>query len=371
MNLKLITDLETILASEAQWSNVKSSHSMLRWDWIAIWLKHFESRATPAVIVATDTDGRWIGIAPFCLETSSSFTKKLRLVSSGTACGDYIGLIVDEANSTSFAEHVADFIVANIGSNKPLGPIDLIELEGTATADPTIHYFCELLKALGFSMHESSLESCWVVELPDTFETLQSQFSKSLRRKVKAAKKRLAADSTEILYANSNNFTSSWNSFVDLHQRRRATLGQPGCFACPEFEGFLKEATQRKLATDRASLIQINRDASPLAGVLLFEEDDAVRMYQSGFDPDRNSLEPGYQLIVVSIQHAIEKSKTQFDFLRGDEPYKARWCTEPQGLQKIRLVPGKLTARFKDSTWRIGKSLQSCVQGFLAQPHND
>ena len=369
MQLQLITDLDVILKSESNWNSVATEGPMLSWDWMAAWLEHFSHEATPAVIVATDDNGKWVGIAPFCIEGTSSFIRKLRFISSGKACGDYMKLIVNGDNAGRFAEQVADFLVANIGQGKLLGTIDVIELEGHATDCPETMYFCELLVAMGFSMNAQDIESCWAVSLGETFEELSSSVSKSLRRKIKAANKRLADESTHIIEATVETFDTVWDTFVDLHQRRRISLGQAGCFADSNFSSFLKQTTRCKIASDTASLIQINREQQPLAAMLLFHDNSQTMMYQSGLDPDRKQLEPGYQMIVVALKHSVERSQIKFDFLRGDEPYKTRWNTEQIRLAKVRLVPGKLTARLKDSTWRIGKSIKDCVIQFR-QPNS-
>ncbi len=54
----------------------------------------------------------------------------------------------------------------------------------------------------------------------------------------------------------------------------------------------------------------------------LFEWDGTVGLYNSGFHPDRAALSPGVVLLGHLIRDAIERGKTCFDFLRGEERYK-------------------------------------------------
>ncbi|MFX9097154.1 GNAT family N-acetyltransferase, partial [Acinetobacter baumannii] len=47
--------------------------------------------------------------------------------------------------------------------------------------------------------------------------------------------------------------------------------------------------------------------------------------YQMGFNPEFGSISPGNLLLSFAIRTAIEDGSKEFDFLRGDEPYKRRW----------------------------------------------
>ena len=360
MNLELISDLDTLLRSQEAWNALAGDRAMLGWDWQTVWLEQLGQPATPAVLVAKDDHGQWIGIAPFCLERG--FVNKLRLLSSGTACGDYLSLLSTPEHSVAFGDAVADWLFENCRSDGPVGSIDLVELEGVAANDPVIERFVEMLTALQFSVERSALESCWVTPLDESMEDLESNLSKSMRRKFRNARKRLANPDSVVAPADASNFESHWATFVDLHQRRRISLGQPGCFADPRFECFLKEVVSRGVTDGSATLFVHEFEDSPLSSVLLFSSGENLQMYQSGIDPDRVNLEPGHQFVYFSIEHAIATGKTGFDFLRGDEPYKARWNASPVGLERIRLVPRNMSARIKQGSIGIGKSVRDCLR---------
>jgi len=188
-----------------------------------------------------------------------------------------------------------------------------------------------------------------------------------MRRKTKNARKRLAEPDVEVSFANEDNFSALWATFVELHQKRRNSIGQLGCFADDNFERFLQSAIKGLMSIDRADLIVINKADRPLAAMIVIYCGETCMMYQSGIDPEMSSLEPGYQSVMVAIEHAIERGCHHFDFLRGDEPYKARWSTTREAIIRRKFIPPTMSAQLKHGTWVIGRSIKNYVNN-LKQP---
>ncbi|MFK7769771.1 MAG: GNAT family N-acetyltransferase [Mariniblastus sp.] len=358
MKLKFITDFEQIKDQQGQWDAVAGSFPFSRWSWMANWYQYLGEDLQLAILVATDDDGNWTGIAPWCIDELSSFTRRLRLLGSGAACSDYLDLICNPENYREFSEACTDWLVANIGNPATLGKIDAIELEGITPNSPQTKYLCDLFQAHGLQSHATDLEGGWEVELPSQWSELNSCFSKSMRRKTKKAVQRLKAPETEIVAAKVGDFDELWPVFTELHQQRRKMLGQSGCFADQNFEAFLRQATKSLLHEGIAQLRFIYREGKPLASMLLFNDQRTVYMYQSGMDSERLKLEPGYQIGTSAIQSAIEDGFSKFDFLRGDEPYKARWNTTRIPILRTRFIPRNSFAKIKHGIWLTGRSLK-------------
>ena len=93
------------------------------------------------------------------------------------------------------------------------------------------------------------------------------------------------------------------------------------------------------ICNGRAEILEIESQGKPLATMLLLNDGNTVYMYQSGIDPARITMEPGYQIAVLALQSTIHKGFHKFDFLRGDEPYKSRWLTKRIPLVRARFIP--------------------------------
>ena len=361
MKIRLLDNLDEILDSQSDWNEVAAGRPMLQWEWLVNWLRYQVDETTPAVLVGIDSDGKWIGIAPFCVETSR-LSRKLRFLGSGKACTDYLDLITQPNHEKKFAEAVVDWLTNNLHPGGPLGTIDVVELEGFCPHNEHMRYLFDLLEAAGFNSHCVELEGCWDLELGNSWDQLNSTFSKSLRRKTKKALKRLKDPGTRVLSTDNGNFDELWASFVELHQARRQMLDQPGCFADPNFESFLRSATESLISDGRAEILVIESHGKPLATMLLLNDGNTVFMYQSGIDPESITLEPGYQIAVLALQSTIQKGFHKFDFLRGDEPYKSRWLTKRIPLVRARFIPRNIRSQIIHSVWWTGHSIRQYLK---------
>lgn len=108
MKLKFITDFAQIDNNQKQWNSVAGSFPFFQWSWMANWFRYLGTDLKLAVLVAVDEYDNWIGIAPWCIDDTSPFSRKLRFLGSGTACSDYLDLIVADANYPEFSRLVVD-----------------------------------------------------------------------------------------------------------------------------------------------------------------------------------------------------------------------------------------------------------------------
>lgn len=363
MRLKLYKNLSELERDRAHWDALAGSFPFFQFDWMANWFQILGKELELAVLVGIDKDDQWIGIAPWCIDRTQPLLNKIRFLGSGDACSDYLRLIASEENHQEFNRVAIDWLIGNIGCPKTLGRIDVIDLEGISPEDPIANYLCEVFTANGMKHHTTDLEGGWQVELPSTWEELNAKFSKNMRRKTNSAAKRLASADTEVLSTADSRYSTEqlWKIFVELHQKRRKTLGQPGCFADTDFEHFLKRAFLSLNNKNLAELLIINFEKRPLAAALFLSSESTFYLYQSGMDTSRMRLEPGYQICSIAIQRAIALGLQQFDFLRGDEPYKARWNTTRIPITRTRFIPRNSVANLKHSVWLTGRTLKHLV----------
>lgn len=72
-------------------------------------------------------------------------------------------------------------------------------------------------------------------------------------------------------------------------------------------------------------------------------------------------------ITLATLRLAIEEGRTAFDFLRGDELYKAHWRAKPRPTQDILVMPDTPTARLRQNLWRAGDNLKSWLKTGLAR----
>jgi CelD/BcsL family acetyltransferase involved in cellulose biosynthesis len=153
-----------------------------------------------------------------------------------------------------------------------------------------------------------------------------------------------------------------FNILVDLHQRRRESLGESGCFSDPAFGSFLSEAALRFSDLGQLRLQWVELEGRPVAAQIDFAGAETSYHYQSGIDPTIPRERPGWLGTSAALKFAIEDGFTHFDFLRGDEPYKSHWRAEPVETFNIRVAGDSTSSRLRHEMWTIQQRLKSWVK---------
>ncbi|MEM9413043.1 MAG: GNAT family N-acetyltransferase, partial [Planctomycetota bacterium] len=357
MPILLIDQLHHLKSCREQWNDVAGNKPFQSWEWCFNWIRQIDFSSQPFVLVETDENGQWKSIAPMARCKTKFGENKIYVMGSGKICTDYTGLITNDVNS--FSKKIANWL-AERNENDSENRIEIIEFEGVESQSEQFVAIRKALQNAGFVLHDMPLESCWKITLPGSWDELNQSFSKKHRRKTKKAIQRLADTDVQIRSALQNDFESTWDSFVDLHQQRRNNVGDSGCFVNSDFSRFLKSSVTKLANRGLANIFQIELRGKPIASTLFFHDRKNLLMYQTGFDPNVSTLEPGYLLIVATLKFAIENNFETFDFLRGDEPYKARWSSKQIPLSKMRFVDSSTFGScIRDTIWTGNRKFRS------------
>jgi CelD/BcsL family acetyltransferase involved in cellulose biosynthesis len=122
-----------------------------------------------------------------------------------------------------------------------------------------------------------------------------------------------------------------------LHQARWSARGQSGSFARhPRTEAFHQALARRFLARDWLGLYVLEVDGAPAAALLGYEYHGVFSYYQAGFDPAWAEQGVGGVLMGCVIEDAIRRRLREFDFLRGEEPFKSHWTQQQRHTRALR-----------------------------------
>jgi CelD/BcsL family acetyltransferase involved in cellulose biosynthesis len=135
---------------------------------------------------------------------------------------------------------------------------------------------------------------------------------------------------------------------IDLHQRRRQSLDEPGCFASPPWANFHREVALELLNAGQLRLSILELDGRPVAAEYHLASADATYAYQGGIDPERCEDEPGQLSLILCIERALAQRHQRFELLRGDEPYKPHWRAEPTSTSDVEIVSPRTLSRWRN-----------------------
>lgn len=363
MQVQRITSWVELAALEMEWNTLAAGKPLRSWDWLATWWKHYggsdlgpsdntlsRDRELCALAVFREPTFKHggpvrelIGIAPWYIERSGLKGSVIRWLGDGEVCTDHSSLLCRACDSQQVAETLAKALTEQFDD------WDRIELTAVDDDDAPIQLLVSELANRACIFSKENADSVWVLELPGSWDAYLATLSKSHRKQLRQLQHRILETSRAKWHyvENADDFEFGWKVLVDLHQQRRTSIGEPGCFASQTFHNFHCETARRLLGRGQLRLSWLELDGAPAAVEYHLADRTAVYAYQGGMDPSRLGDEPGRLSTIRCLQQAIEEQQQRFDFLRGDEPYKAHWRATPHAIVNYWLVPNRRLARLR------------------------
>ncbi len=346
-SVEIIDSIERLASLRGAWKRLDGGVPFRSFDWLTTWWKHYgqaaaHRRVRLRVLVVRDAslpgDGV-VGIAPWCAEQTRSRGTVLHPLGDGEVCSDHLTILCQPSDATLVAVALAEHLMQS-------GDWSRIQLDAVDEGDTVVERLAIELASRDCATDRAVVGNCWSIDLPPTWDDFLTMQSKSHRKQLRRAAERMLATDRAKWHAvkDLSDFENTWPVFVELHQRRWRSLGEPGCFASRTFAAFHHEVAQRLLAAGRLSLGWLELDGDPVAAEYhlsgkLSSGHLATYAYQGGVDPHRLHEEPGRLANIITIQRAIEERHQRFDFLRGDEPYKAHWRARAWPTYRLRVLP--------------------------------
>ncbi|HND55932.1 MAG TPA: GNAT family N-acetyltransferase, partial [Pirellulaceae bacterium] len=356
------------------WNTLARGVPFRRWEWLRAWWDVYGLAPTTVVpacpralflLGAFDTTGRLRGLAPLLAETSVWSGRTLMLLGSGDVCSDYLTLLTARGDEDEVARAMADWLAS--AHDEPEQRWDQLLWSGVAVSDRVIPGLSNQLAELGHRVWRRPSPSCWRIVLPDTWSDYLARLSRSHASQIRRLERRWFETGRAVLRTaeTTEQRDEFFATLVDLHQRRRLQLGQPGCFADSRFDAFVRRAIEALWPSRAVRLCQLDVDGEPVAAELLLVGHDVLYAYQSGIAPERLESQPGRLLHVALLRQAIAERRRAFDFLRGDEPYKAHWRAEPLTQLELRVASRRGAAPLRQDLLRAATNVKAAMKGIL------
>ncbi len=370
------TALEALAPRAACWDELAPGVPFRTWAWNSHWWRVYGDQAEPCrphrelfVLAVLDRDDRLVGLAPWYVDHGAARGRVVRFLGSGEVCSDYLAVLARPDMEDAVAASLADWLTQ--GSKQPASRSatsgdgwDLLELTDVDAADPATNRLAEHLRRRGHTVHCRPGPNCWRIELPGRWDDFLALLSKSHRRQLRRTERALLASGRVVLrtVTHLDELPAAQERLIDLHQRRRAALGQTGCFASERFRRFHARVMPELLRSGVLNLHCVELDGRTVAVEYQLAGGGTVYAYQAGVEPDVLRCSPGRLAHMTTVRRAIESGHAAFDFLRGDEPYKAHWRAAPRPSLELRAVPPRAAARLRHGLWLAGSQLRKWLR---------
>jgi CelD/BcsL family acetyltransferase involved in cellulose biosynthesis len=388
MSVQLLTTWDELSALELRWNALAVAVPFHSYDWLATWWKYYaapEPKRTNTVTSELTGERRLnvlavyddvhnqrngaernlIGVAPWFLDRSVVKGGVLRWLGSGEVCTDHMSLICHPENHHRVAVAVAEALTSTCDD------WDRLDLSAVDAHDAVIESLVSCLAERDCLVSRQAADSCWIVDLPASWDDYLAGISKSHRKQLRQLERRVL-DSDRVRWhcvQTEDELAIAWNVLVELHQRRRISLGERGCFASRSFHDFHREVVDRLLKRGQLRMSWMELDGSPAAAEYHLADRRATYAYQGGVDPDRLNEEPGRLSTILCLRAAIEEQHLQLDFLRGDEPYKPHWRATPRAVCDYRVIPNRRLARLRGGVLQFKDALADWLRSRTPTAH--
>lgn len=197
-----------------------------------------------------------------------------------------------------------------------------IELTGVRDDSPSTQILESRASAHGWRADRSVWDVSPYVELPESWDAHVQSLSKKDRHELRRKLRRLEASGEaeyRVYDKDNDELPEALDDFVSLMGKSSEAKSD---FLTPERRSFLETLTRTMADAESLQLAFLDVGGKPVSATMSFLEGDRLLLYNSGYDPEYRHLSVGLLLKAYGLRGAIEQGLREYDFLRGNEPYK-------------------------------------------------
>jgi CelD/BcsL family acetyltransferase involved in cellulose biosynthesis len=320
MQTQVYTDVAGFDSLAGEWNQLLHRSScdtiFMTHEWQRTWWTQLGT-GNPCLVAVRDDGGSLVGIASLYSDCRPQ-GRTLSFVGC-TDVSDYLDVIVAPGYEVPVYVAVLDALDSNGTGWQQM------ELCNIRANSPTLSVFRELAESRGYHTAVEREDVCPIIRLPGDWEAYLASLDKKQRHEIrrKMRKAETEADTRWYIVDDGRNLAREMDTFIELHQR---SSREKDDFMDASMRRFFHAIAETLFPRNWLQLAFIEINGEKAASVLNFDYGNNILVYNSGYDPDKyTQLSPGIVLLSYTIQHAIALSRTEFDFLRGDEEYKYRF----------------------------------------------
>jgi CelD/BcsL family acetyltransferase involved in cellulose biosynthesis len=278
-------------------------------EWLLPWWQHL-ARGRLCSVALWEGD-RLVGLAPLFTERYFGLPIR-RLALIGTGNTDYLDVLLEPDLAAAGADQIGSELA------RATSGWDFCDFQQLRPESPLLRLTGAPLRDLVFVQ-----EVCPI--LPLAGRAFDEAVPGRLRKNVRYYTRRLEREGGVFGVAPPETITETLDALFELHGARWRKRKLPGVFTSSRVRRFHREAAGGFAARGWLRLYTLALGGKIRAVLYCFTCRGRGYYYAGGFDPTLARWSPGTALTGRAIQAAAEEGAREFDFLRGDEPYKYTW----------------------------------------------
>jgi len=294
-------------------------------EWLLSWWPVFGSGELFTVCVREE-GGRLVGLAPMFI---LPWNGRRQVTFIGNGVSDELGFIVDRACAVEAAAAILDGISA---AREHWDLCDLQDLPPTS-----VLHRAAIPDGVCHGMRPQYV--CSSIPLPRHWEQFAAGLPHGLRRNLRRYREKLERlGPIAFETADESTLPEHIDALVNLHRVRwLARHDDEGMIAGRQMETFHRAAALALYYRGIARFHALRLDGRIVASVYALVENGRACGYLTGFDPALEAFSLGSLMLGYTIRRSIEEGVMEFDFLRGEEPYKTTWGARQRQSSRLLL----------------------------------
>jgi CelD/BcsL family acetyltransferase involved in cellulose biosynthesis len=336
-------DWPAALAASEDWERLRHSapteRLFLTPEWLETWWRHLGPGGRPSLL-AVRRASEMAALAPL-YRGRIGLSGFVALRPLGTGVSDYLDVLLP----TEPDERRACLAVLLDGLLARPSGWDALDLPNLPGESPTVEDVTLLVRGRGlpcvvlpgYARPAVALDGTWDGYLKSRSGRFRYNLRSRLRRLGQLGEVRFRTVPTAEL-------PEALAALAELHARRWAGQRTATIFSSSaRGRAFYAEASRRYADRGLLDLTLLEVAGRTVAGSLSFVERETFYYYMPAWEPELAAYAPSSLLLAHLLEAAFARGLRRFDFMLGDEPYKADWATEER--RTVRLVIGNRGAR--------------------------
>jgi CelD/BcsL family acetyltransferase involved in cellulose biosynthesis len=335
--VEVVHELSALTRMRSEWNallDASDAGPFNAWEWLYPWCRRIAPERRPLVLTARDRTGTLVGLMPLGFELRHVLGRQVGRLSflGETHIGsDYLDVVARRG-----AEEAVTRVFAN-GLREMHGGWDVLDLTDLREDSLTVKVLRDVFPDLEVRVTERYVcpyETFTPGEPFDAFLKRTGRRDNFLRRRKWLEKQEgYRIERTEAPGA----LAGPMADFFRLHAARWAADGGSQGIKGKGVESFHRDATQLLAERGRLRLYTMKVGGQAVASVYGILHRGTFIYFQSGSDPEWRNRSVGLVLVGETFKDAIEAGLSEYDFLRGTEPYKSDWTTKQRRTVAVRV----------------------------------
>ena len=319
--------------TEASFSELSScwtdSKNNLNWAsvfitpvWSQVWWQVFGS-GTELFLRTVWQGDNLTGIAPLMVKEKTAF------IIGSADVSDYLDFITVPGKERDFFNTLLDDLKENGIHHLDLNPV---------RHDSTVlTHLTPLARNRGYEVLCTSEDVSLELDLPSTWDEYLAILKAKQRHELRRKLRRLSEAGRVDYHFVTDRVAvhEDMDTFLKMFTESRQ---DKATFLTAQMESFFRLLADAMAEAGLLKLGILELDTRPAAMVMCYDYHDCLYLYNSGYDPEYNSLSVGLLSKALCIKESIQRGSKRFDFLKGNEEYKHHLGGREVPLYRCRIT---------------------------------